>query len=176
LLRKNRDRRAIPNIIIPPLATMLVSGLWHGFSLHMIVWGGLHGVYQIGERLLSLKGPVIPPDRRPLWRQAFAMGVVFVLTMFAWVPFRVEMPIAIDLWQSLLALGQFGLQYKRIALAFIYIFVALTIDIMQKRSNDEFVFLRWPRLAQAFSMATIIFLVFIVSLGTESEPFVYQGF
>jgi D-alanyl-lipoteichoic acid acyltransferase DltB (MBOAT superfamily) len=176
LLRRNRDRRAIPNIIIPPLATMLVSGLWHGFSLHMIVWGGLHGVYQIGERLLSLKGPVIPPDRRPLWRQAFAMGVVFVLTMFAWVPFRVEMPVAIELWQGLLSLGEFGLQYRRLALAAIYIIVALLIDIIQKRATDEFVFLRWPRFAQAFSMATIIFLVVIVSLGTESEPFVYQGF
>ncbi len=176
LLRRNRNRRAIPNVFVPPLITMLVSGLWHGFSLHMIVWGGLHGLYQIGERLLSLTGPVVPPDRRPLWRQIFAMGVVFVLTIFAWVPFRVEMPVAIELWQSLLALGNFGLQYRRLGLAFIYILLALAIDVIQKRTNDEFVFLRWPRLAQAFAIATIIFLTIIISLGTVSEPFVYQGF
>jgi len=176
LLRRNRDRRAVPNVVIPPLVTMIVSGLWHGFSIHMIVWGGLHGLYQIVERLLSLTGPVVPPDRRPLWRQLFAMGVVFVLTIFAWVPFRVEMPVAIDLWKSLFALGSFGLQYKRLALAALYILLALAIDIVQKRTNDEFVFLRWPRLAQAFAIATIIFLVMIVSLGTVSAPFVYQGF
>lgn len=176
LLRRNRDRRSIPNVVIPPLATMLVSGLWHGFSLHMMVWGGLHGLYQIGERFLSLTSPVIPPDKRPLWRQFFAMGVVFILTIFAWVPFRVEMPTAIELWQNLLSFGHFGLQYKRIALAGIYILLALAIDIIQKRTNDEFIFLRWPRLAQAFATAAVIFLVIIVSSGTVSEPFVYQGF
>ena len=104
------------------------------------------------------------------------MGIVFVLVIFAWVPFRVEMPVAIDLWRSLLSLGHFGLQYKRLALAFLYIFLALAIDIIQRRTNDEFVFMRWPRFAQAFSMAVIIFLVIIVTLGAEAEPFVYQGF
>ena len=29
------------------LVTFLVSGLWHGASWNYVVWGGLHGVYQI---------------------------------------------------------------------------------------------------------------------------------
>ena len=176
LLRRNRNRRSVPNIVIPPLLTMLVSGLWHGFSVQMLVWGGLHGLYQIGERVLSLRGPVVPPDKRPRWRQLLAMAVVFVLVMWAWVPFRLEMPVAIQFWQQLLSFGSSGLRYRRIVFAAAYVFVAVALDLMQRRYQDEVIFLRWPRLAQAVALATVIFLVMIISSDTVSEPFVYQGF
>ncbi len=176
LLRRNRNRRSVTNIVVPPLTTMLVSGLWHGFSLHMIVWGGFHGLYQVGERVLSLRGAVVPPDKRPWWRQLLAMLIVFVLVMVAWVPFRVEMPIAVQFWKQLLNFGTFDIRYRRIVLAFGYILVTFLIDILQRRYQDEVMFLRWPSLAKAAALAIVIFLVIIVSSGTVPEPFVYQGF
>ena len=33
------------------LLTFLVSGLWHGANWTFIVWGGLHGLYQVFEQL-----------------------------------------------------------------------------------------------------------------------------
>jgi D-alanyl-lipoteichoic acid acyltransferase DltB (MBOAT superfamily) len=176
LLRRNTSRRNVANIVIPPMTTMLVSGLWHGFNVHMLVWGGLHGLYQIGERLLSLSGPVVPADRRPKWRQALAMGIVFILVMWAWVPFRVEMPVAVEFWKQLLSFGEFGLRYRRLVFVAAYVLASVALDIVQRYYNDEVVFLRWPRLAQAFFLATVLFLVFIVSQGNNVEPFVYQGF
>jgi uncharacterized membrane protein len=86
------------------------------------------------------------------------------------------MPIAWQLWRQLLSLGTFHLQYKRLVLALGYVFVSLALDIVQRRYQDEVVFLRWPRLVQAAALAAVIFLVIIVSSGTASEPFVYQGF
>ncbi|HRQ37264.1 MAG TPA: MBOAT family O-acyltransferase [Chloroflexota bacterium] len=176
LLRRNRSRTHALNVVVPPLVTMLISGLWHGFSLHMMVWGGLHGGYQIGERILSLRGPVVAPGQRPRWRQLLAMGVVFLLVMWAWVPFRMEMPVAIEFWKQLLSFGEFSLPYRRLAVAVSYILVSVGIDFVQHHYHDEVVFLRWPRLAQAFLLATVIFLVIIVSVGTVTKPFVYQGF
>ncbi len=176
LLRRNRNRTNIVNVVVPPMVTMLASGLWHGFSLHMLVWGGLHGVYQIGERILSLRGPVVAPDQRPRWRQLLAMGVVFILVMWAWVPFLMEMPEAIQFWKQLLNFGEFGLHYRRLMLAVGYILVAVGLDFVQHHYRDEFVFLRWPRPVQAFLLATVVFLVIIVSTGTATKPFVYQGF
>jgi alginate O-acetyltransferase complex protein AlgI len=176
LLRRDRRRASVANIVVPPMVTMLVSGLWHGFSLQMLVWGGLHGVYQVAERALSLRGKVVPPDQRPLWRQAVAMGIVFILVMWAWVPFRMEMPVAIDFWQQLLTFDDFGLRYRRLVFAVGYVVVAVALDILQYRYRDEVVFLRWPRLAQSFILATVIFLIIIVSVGTVTQPFVYQGF
>src|SRR5690606_16745294 len=40
LLRRRRQRTHWINVTVPPLATMLVSGLWHGFSGHLLLWGG----------------------------------------------------------------------------------------------------------------------------------------
>lgn len=176
LLRRNRSRTSLLNIVVPPLTTMLVSGLWHGFSLNMLAWGGLHGVYQIGERALSLRGPVVPPDQRPLWRQMLAMGVVFMLVMWAWVPFRLEMPLALQFWQQLLTFGDFGLRYRRLVFAAAYVLIAVTLDVLQRHYRDEVVFLRWPRPVQGFLLATVIFLVVLLSAGTVTTPFVYQGF
>jgi len=61
LLRRDPRAGNIPNILIPPLITMLVSGLWHGTGLTFVLWGGMHGLYLVGERLLALRWP---PDRR----------------------------------------------------------------------------------------------------------------
>jgi D-alanyl-lipoteichoic acid acyltransferase DltB (MBOAT superfamily) len=44
LLRRNPSLWNVPNLILPSMVTMLASGLWHGDGLHMLVWGGLHGV------------------------------------------------------------------------------------------------------------------------------------
>ncbi len=176
LLRRNPSRRNAVNFVIPPMVTMLVSGLWHGFSFHMLVWGGLHGLYQIGERILSLSGPVVAPDRRPKWQQALAMGIVFILVMWAWVPFRVEMLVAVEFWKQLLSFGELGLRYRRIILATAFVLASVTLDIVQRYSNDEAVFLHWPRFVQAALLAGVIFLTLIVSQGDNIEPFVYQGF
>lgn len=34
------------------MITFLISGLWHGTGLNFIVWGGLHGLYQVVEDLI----------------------------------------------------------------------------------------------------------------------------
>jgi hypothetical protein len=54
--------------------------------------------------------------------------------------------------------------------------IALAIDIVQRYAEDEVVFLRWPRLAQASLLALSLFFTFIISQAEQSEPFIYQGF
>ena len=57
------------------LITFLVSGLWHGANWTFVIWGGLHGLYLVAERLLGEK---------------FRPGkiVTFILVCFAWIFFR----------------------------------------------------------------------------------------
>ena len=38
------------------LITMLLGGLWHGASWNFVIWGGLHGVALVIERLLGVTG------------------------------------------------------------------------------------------------------------------------
>ncbi|HEU4734901.1 MAG TPA: MBOAT family O-acyltransferase [Kofleriaceae bacterium] len=69
------------------LLTMLIGGLWHGASWTFVAWGGLHGGFLIGERVVRA---TVPPS--PVWtttgaKLALAL-VTFVLVCVAWVFFR----------------------------------------------------------------------------------------
>lgn len=40
--RKGKLRKQINTMVV-----FLVSGLWHGASIHFVVWGGLNGIYKV---------------------------------------------------------------------------------------------------------------------------------
>jgi len=174
LLRRNPSRTNIPNLFLPPLLTMLASGLWHGTGWTMLLWGALHGVYLVGERLLALWRPSGPPQRQPRWRQLFAMLVVVTLVVLAWVPFRApDVPRALDYWQGMLDFSDLRRPTVRV---FVVILPALWLDWVQYRRGDELVFLRWRRLAQAALLALAILAIFLATQTDTGAPFVYQGF
>jgi D-alanyl-lipoteichoic acid acyltransferase DltB (MBOAT superfamily) len=176
LSRSDFGQRNLAHLILPPMLTMLVSGLWHGLSLHMLVWGGLHGLYQIIERIPALWRPVVPPQNRRVWRQWLGMGVVFTFVILAWVPFGWSLPAALDLWRALLDWSDAAIRYRRLFLVIPILLASLIIDILQYKSEDEFVFLNWSPLARATCMAMILLLVFIVTGDDFELPFVYQAF
>lgn len=87
--RRGTARRYV-NIFI----VFLVSGLWHGAAWSFVLWGGLHGFYQIA-------GHITRPWRSALYdrlgidrsRAAFRLGqrfITFSLVSFAWIFFRSE--------------------------------------------------------------------------------------
>ena len=65
------------------LVTFLVSGIWHGANWTFIIWGGIHGVFQIIEKALG-------------WNKMESKGLVkvlriiftFAIVTVAWVIFR----------------------------------------------------------------------------------------
>lgn len=177
LLRRNPSRRSIVNLVIPPMATMLVSGLWHATwqDKTILLWGGMHGMYQVVERLPSLWRPVVPPDKRPLWRQGLAMALVFLLTLLAWVPFHpgVGLQATFAYWRALFTWTGWGNPDLRVILIVI---PALIVDLIQHRARNETVFLRWPRLAQASLLAVATLAILLAVQGDVGVPFVYQGF
>ena len=65
------------------LLTFLISGLWHGANWTFIVWGGLHGVFQIIEKMLKLQKPTSSGITKTM-----RIIVTFLLVNFAWVFFR----------------------------------------------------------------------------------------
>ncbi len=73
--RKGRGRACL-NILI----VFLVSGLWHGSGWTFVVWGLLHGLAQVMERLW---GP--GRDRLP---RALRWAMTMAFVQFAWVFFR----------------------------------------------------------------------------------------
>jgi alginate O-acetyltransferase complex protein AlgI len=175
LLRRNPSRTNMANAIFPPVLTMLASGLWHGPGWNMLLWGALHGVYLVGERLLALWRPAGPPDKQPKVRQYAAMLLVFGLVVLAWVPFRTpDIGTAIDYWTGMVDLSNLS---QRPSLRILIILIpALWVDWVQYHRDDELVFLRWPRLVQATLLAIAILVTFLITQSDTGAPFVYQGF
>ncbi len=75
------------NVNVNLMATMLLGGLWHGAGWTFVAWGGLHGLYLIGERVLAQLFGSVAWFRKGVVR--FALGVAtYVLVCFTWVFFR----------------------------------------------------------------------------------------
>ena len=70
--------------------TMLLGGLWHGASWTFVIWGALHGLYLVAQRLVTpLWRPV--SARLPLWASRLVLiPLVFSLTCLGWVFFRAQ--------------------------------------------------------------------------------------
>lgn len=69
------------------LFTMLIGGLWHGASWVFVVWGGLHGLYLIVERLVRSLAEA-RQLRTSVWMQPLLGLLTFTLICFTWVFFR----------------------------------------------------------------------------------------
>lgn len=67
------------NIII----TFLVSGIWHGANWTFIIWGLLHGGFQIIEKALGLQY-----INNKGWLKAIRIIITFTAVNFAWIFFR----------------------------------------------------------------------------------------
>jgi D-alanyl-lipoteichoic acid acyltransferase DltB (MBOAT superfamily) len=172
LLRRKLSRYNVANIVLPPLVSMLICGAWHGPGWNMLVWGGLHGTYLAGERLLRLGRVAPPPHRRRPWRQALGMAVVFTLAVFAAIPFRMDIGVSIAFLRALLTWRGWGAPDPRIVLL---LAVGLSLDWTQYRTGDEAVFLGWPRLVRASLLAAAVAALLLVPYDSRA-PFVYQGF
>lgn len=73
------------------MATMLVSGVWHGAGTNFVVWGLWHGILLTGHRIWrDARG-----DRIPTFAGQVAGGVLtFVLVNLGWAFFCMDMPTA----------------------------------------------------------------------------------
>lgn len=69
------------------MIVMFIGGLWHGASWTFVVWGLLHGLYLVFERVLTAV------TKEPHWARGF-LGRLFIVlatyaaVCFAWVFFR----------------------------------------------------------------------------------------
>ncbi len=76
------ERRAQRNVMI----TLLLGGLWHGAAWNFVLWGGIHGGWQVLERRGLVYGGSSPSGRQRLVRGLITFHVVCL----AWVFFRAE--------------------------------------------------------------------------------------
>lgn len=114
--------------------TFLVSGIWHGANWTFIVWGVMHGIFQIVEKALGWQ----KYEGKNWAVKAVRIGVTFLLVNFAWIFFR--MP---DIGSAFCMIGQMFTNVGTPNLsdfggsALVMLFVGLVILVF-KDMRDEF--------------------------------------
>ena len=67
------------------LITFLVSGIWHGANWTFVIWGVLHGLFQIVEKATNQQG-----CKYGIKGKLIKIIVTFILVNFAWIFFRMQ--------------------------------------------------------------------------------------
>ena len=156
--------------------TFLVSGIWHGANWTFIVWGCMHGVCQIVEKMLGQQ-----KCNYGWFGKGVKIVITFLLVNFAWIFFR--MPTLAD------ACGVIGRIFDPSLPMTVYIdlipnlpFTILGVGLLaMKDIRDEFMsgrfllmnnkskFVRW--------LTYIVLLVLIMITGVfGADQFIYANF
>lgn len=76
------------------MATMLVSGLWHGANWTFVIWGGLHGIYQVIEgfcrKHFVKKDAPEKTGAKKIASNIFHGLITFILVDIGWIFFRAD--------------------------------------------------------------------------------------
>lgn len=156
--------------------TFLVSGIWHGANWTFIVWGCMHGVCQIIEKMFGLQ-----KNNNSLIIRTIRIIITFMLVNFAWIFFR--MPTLTDacnviarIFDLSLPMTLFidlipNLPFTIIGLMFLFI-KDLRDEFFPDRFkliNSKFLIIRWSTFILIISM--------ILSMGVlSSDQFIYANF
>lgn len=188
--RKGTARKYL-NIMI----VFLVSGLWHGAGWTFVVWGLLHGLFQvIGYILKPVRDwcvNVFKVERNAFSHRVLKVLVTFLLVNFAWVFFRasslgeafliIKNSLVFTPW--MLADGSLykhGLDSADFFVAIVGLIIVIVTDLV---NYNGFV-IRERILKQGIWIRYIIVIAAIISIlvfgiwgpGYDSAAFIYQQF
>ncbi|PSR53578.1 membrane-bound O-acyltransferase family protein [Adhaeribacter arboris] len=176
----------------------LVSGFWHGASWTFIIWGSLHGFYQVFGQITGKSRDrivdAIGLKKLPGLYKIIQIGTTFVLVCLAWVFFRANS--LSDAWyitthmftgfsQSLDLIVHNGFVRQRylfldqtkeiFLLSFVVISILILIELFQRNRSLRLEVKKYP-----FPMRLVFYNIIILSillLGSFSEAeFIYFQF
>lgn len=177
------NRVGVPRWYLNLMIVFLVSGLWHGANWTYIIWGGLNGLYLIGEIVISkltrTSSDTSPKSGR--WSPAVSLAKIlltFSLICLSWVFFRAN---SVDdgfliLQKMLIPSTSLFLDKTTLFYSAVGLFVLLACEFGSERTNHSHYPFRnrhWI-LQQAF-YAFLIVLILMIGVYDGSQ-FIYFQF
>ena len=191
--RKGRVRKYINLMIV-----FAVSGLWHGASISFVVWGILHGIYQLAESLFSYAADLvrkrfgIEKSRNTFTDKLLKLGITFILAVFAWLFFRANsMGKAVVLLSQVFSAGNWivlfdksvfklGISENYFNVLLISVGLLALVDYLKYRGRDvvsDFFRQKWW-FRTAAEVALLLFVMLFGCYGStyDVQQFIYFQF
>lgn len=155
--------------------TFLVSGIWHGANWTFIVWGMLHGLFQIVEKMLGLNKVSSTGIRKCL-----RIGITFLLVDIAWIFFR--MPSLENAWRMIIRMFTDASTSLAQITPSMIIFCILSVTIVIiKDILDEFLPRRYSLFHNQYKIVRwsvyVMLLCMILTCGVfDASQFIYVNF
>jgi D-alanyl-lipoteichoic acid acyltransferase DltB (MBOAT superfamily) len=161
------------------MITMLLGGLWHGASLRFIIWGGLHGIGLVINKLWS---SLFRSYGKTGWiGRVLAIFITFNFVNFCWIFFR-----APDMDNAILMLNQIAENFSPgsfltviPAYSSVYILMAVgyIIHFLPESVKESYrgFFIRMPLYAQMVIILLIAVMLYQMRTA-DVIPFIYFRF
>lgn len=188
--RKGMTRKNINLMVV-----FIISGLWHGSGLSFLMWGMLHGFYQVFG---SITKPIrenfydyLHIDKHTFSYRFGKILVTFLLVNFAWIFFRApRLKVGIDFIKHMInnfglwsffdgSIFNLGVTHSTILLVLICLVIVFIVDVYKYKGNSisaslerQNIVFRW---CVYFALIYAI-LIFGIYNTTNLGNFIYGGF
>ena len=168
------NRCGITRMYVALILTMLLGGLWHGADWTFVVWGGLHGVYLVVERLIRNKVAI---------KMTALNGIILAILTYTcvnitWVFFRArEFSTAKNMIYSMFFLNGDGekiLQNFDILKVLTLISILFVCHYLMRNSSLKELSVKTPAWLLGIGWALMLFFIIIAQGG--GQQFIYFQF
>lgn len=155
--------------------TFLVSGIWHGANWTFMVWGMIHGLLQIVEKMLGLHNIACQG-----WLKIIRIIITFLMVNFAWIFFRMpSLSDAIAVCEKIFcdkSLSWSASSPYMLVLIMMSLGIVLIKDLM-----DEFIPVKYQLFTHKYMLVRwstyIVLMVMILACGVfDASQFIYVMF
>jgi alginate O-acetyltransferase complex protein AlgI len=191
LLRWKSRAGSMVGLLLPPLVTMLVSGIWHGTGWNFILWGLYHGILMVLFQVLA-KGRTPNPAgnvdasgfaelRRAFTWLRLRLGAglqilfMFVLVAFGWLIFRVETLDQLGYFLSTNLLATSPETADLLTNLLLYSLPVVVVQIIQQARGELLVLARLPFGLRIMVYGAALALMVVLAVRQSSE-FIYVQF
>jgi alginate O-acetyltransferase complex protein AlgI len=167
------NRHGITRMYAALMITMLLGGLWHGAAWTFVIWGALHGIYLVVERLLRSKIHI----KINVWNGVLLALLTYFCVNVTWVFFRArEFSTAKNMLASMFGLndGEKILQLFDIIKVFTLITLLFVCHWLMRNTSMKAVSLKTPPFVLGIVWAVLLLLICIAQ--GSGEQFIYFQF
>jgi D-alanyl-lipoteichoic acid acyltransferase DltB (MBOAT superfamily) len=149
------------------MITMVLGGLWHGAAWGFILWGTLHGLGLVGERLLRGRLDA------PAWLRWM---IVFNLVVFGWILFRAENLDLAGTFISRLVVPGDATLWAPLTIAAVVAVIGFQLLPPDPLERLRLRVTRLPDYALGFGLAAVVAMVGATVPSQGVPPFIYFQF